>query len=78
MPVCFSDEMRNSRGALTRQLNLGLILNRQPCCNAYGQPFSITILPEERSMSNSAPGFGPRPPWQPSHFQWVAEVLPTP
>src|SRR5277367_1621085 len=68
VPVCFSDEMRNSRGALTRQLNLGLILNRQPCCNAYGQPFSNTILPEERSMSNSGPGFEPHRPGNPSIF----------
>ena len=63
MPVCFSGEMRNSRGALTRPTRpgarkpcpalLALFLSHQPSSQGSGQPNIITILLEERSMSNA-------------------------
>ena len=69
MPVCFSDEMRNSRGALTPPTHTGarkpcparlaLLLSGQPSSNGSGQPYTITILLEERSMSNPCPAHEP-------------------
>jgi hypothetical protein len=63
VPVCFSGEMQNSRGALTPPAHpgsskpcparLALFHRRQPCKNESGQPYMLTIVVEERSMSNS-------------------------
>jgi len=74
VPVCFSDEMRNSRGALTPPIHpgdanpvrpdLALFLSHQPFSNGSGQPYIINILLEDRSMSNSWPT--PATGWPPS------------
>jgi hypothetical protein len=59
MPVCFSGEMRNSRGALTPAwpgprnpcpARAALFYGRMPCGSEAGQPYIITIFLEERSM----------------------------
>ena len=74
MPVCFSGEMRNSRGALTPAwpglrnpcpARAALFCGRMPCPSEAGQPYMITIVLEERSMRNSLqflPGTGARWP----------------
>jgi hypothetical protein len=72
VPVCFSCEMRNSRGALTPRIRWGsrkpcparlaLLNDRQPCSSGSGQPYMLTILSEKRSMSNSRPWLGTRGP----------------
>jgi hypothetical protein len=62
MPVCFSGEMRNSRGALTPAwpglrnpcpARAALSYGRLPCRSEAGQPYMLTIVLEERSMRNS-------------------------
>jgi hypothetical protein len=63
VPVCFSDEMRKSRGALTPLAHPGArkpcparlapLQSGQPSSDGSGQPYTFTILIEERSMSNS-------------------------
>jgi len=62
VPVCFSGEMRNSRGALTPAwpglrnpcpARAALFYGRMPCGSEAGQPYIITIFLEERSMRNS-------------------------
>jgi hypothetical protein len=61
VPACFWGEMRNLRNALTPSLGAtqtvygrpALFSSRLPCSKASGQPYMLTILLEERSMSNS-------------------------
>jgi hypothetical protein len=64
VPVCFSGEMRNSRGALTPAwpglrnpcpARAALFYGRRPCRSEAGQPYMITIVLAERSMRNSGP-----------------------
>ena len=65
MPVCFSGEMRNSRGALTPAwpglrnpfpARAALFQVRMRCRSEAGQPYMTTIVLEERSMRNSCRG----------------------
>jgi hypothetical protein len=62
VPVCFSGEMRNSRGALTPAwpeirkpcpARAALFGSRLSCDNGSAQPYLLTIVLEERSMSNA-------------------------
>jgi hypothetical protein len=62
VPVCFSGEMRNSRGALTPAwpglrnpcpARTALFYGRMCGSSEAGQPYIITIFLEERSMRNS-------------------------
>src|SRR5580704_12111336 len=78
VPVCFSDEMRNSRGALTppaqsvAQTEPPALLSRgRSTVYLYHSP-RREVNEQHRTLS------GPTAARQPTHFQWVAEALPTP